>query len=110
MAATTLLLREGRCCVGRIAIFLGGIHRDGAPSAVYQFPGEGGKEAAPLYAERLFGSDDGRARSVAMAMAIISLQTAAIMVHKLLTRQPRLLEHRVRDGTMLKNKNHVLST
>ena len=101
MAATTLLLREGRCCVGRIAIFLGGIHREGAPSAVYQFPGEGGREIAPLYAEWLFGNDDGRARSV--AMAIISLQTAAIMVHKLLTRQPRLLEYRVRDGTMLQN-------
>ena len=68
MAATTLLLREGRCCVGRIAIFLGGIHRDGAPSAVYQFPGEGGREGGCLlYAEWLFGND-GRARSVAMAI------------------------------------------
>ena len=102
MAATTLLLREGRCCVGRIAIFLGGIHREGAPSAVYQFPGEGGRETAPLYSEWLFVGDDGRARSV--AMAIISLQTAAIMVHKLLTRQPRLLEYRVRDGTMPKTQ------
>ena len=94
--------------VGRIAIFLGGIHRQllsAADPAVYQFPGEVGtlhrvafrRSTTTLCAIR---------PAAAAAAAIISLQTAAIMVHKLLTRQPRLPSVQSSDVTTLQFQGH----
>ena len=44
------------------------------------------------------------------AAAIISLQTAAIMVHKLLTRQPRLPSVPSSDGTILPIQEPIVYT
>ena len=94
--------------VGRIAIFLGGIHRQllsAADPAVYQFPGE---VVGTLHrvAFRRSTTTLCAIRPAAAAAAIISLQTAAIMVHKLLTRQPRLPSVQSSDVTTLQFQGH----
>ena len=95
--------------VGRIAIFLGGIHRQllsAADPAVYQFPGE---VVGTLHRVAFRRSTTTLcAIRPAAAAAIISLQTAAIMVHKLLTRQPRLPSVPSSDGTILQFQESII--
>ena len=96
--------------VGRIAIFLGGIHRQllsAADPAVYQFPGEVVGTLHRVAFRRSTTTTLCAIRpAAAAAAAIISLQTAAIMVHKLLTRQPRLPSVQSSDVTTLQFQGH----
>ena len=66
---------------------------------------------APHFTQSGFSSVDDAVRDPSGggdAAAIISLQTAAIMVHKLLTRQPRLPSVPSSDGTILQFQESII--